>query len=196
MTSPGFAGRGRAAAVLVVSALFAVVFGCGGGGGGSDPAPQVCVEFTGAVAMPGAMTVTAQDGPGSTCGAAQVVLSITDINDVFGAGFDVVFDSTKVRFDGTVDLANSWLGNDGVTVEQVANQVAPGRWVVGLTRIGATAPGIDFTGTRELGRLVFTRVGTTGSSSLTFENTSVSDASAPPQDIPGVTWTGGAFTIR
>lgn len=195
MKRTGFAVRGRPASVFAVVALFSLVFGCGGGGS-SDPAPQVCVEFTGAVAMPGAMTVTAQDGTGSTCSAAQVVVNITDVNDVFGAGFDVVFDPTAVRFSGTVDLSNSWLGNDGVTVTPFATEVAPGRWVVGLTRTSATAPGIDFTGTRELCRLVFTRVGNTGNSSLTFENESLSDSSAPPQDIVGVTWTGGTFAIR
>lgn len=187
--------RGRSATALAVFALFSLVFGCGGGGGG-DSAPPVCVEFAGSVATPVSMTVTAQDGPGSTCGAAQVVVSITDVDDVFGAGFDVVFDPAEVQFTGGVDDSNSYLGNDGVVVTTFANQVAPGRWVVGLARTSATAPGVDFTGTRELCRLVFTRVGGSGTSTLTFDNESLSDASMPPQTISGVTWSGGTFTIR
>jgi len=186
------AGR-KAPAAVVVAALFGVVFGCGGGGGGGTP--STCVDFVSATPMPGASTVTAQDGPGSTCSAAQVRVVVTDVANVFGAGFEIRFSPAAVRFSGVVDVSTSFLGNDAVPLQALASELEPGRWLISITRLSGTAPGIDFVGSHDLCRLVFTRVGSSGTSALTFADETLFDDATPPVAIPNVTWTGGTFSI-
>ena len=183
---------GRLARLGALLALCLVAaFGCdddGGGGGGPTPIP--CLDYARS-ATPSPGTVVADDGTGSTCNVAVVDLIVTDVNDVFGASFNVRFDPAVVAFTGA-SASGSVLG---ANVDVVQNVVASGEVSVGITR-RQPDPGVDVVGGQRLIRLTFARVATgNASSSLSFVNASLLDSSAPPQPIPGITFSGGSMTV-
>ncbi len=143
----------------------------------------------------GLATVSTASGAGSTDGMAEVEIYVTGVLDVFTASFTLSFDAASVAF-LDFDVAGSHLGSDGATIQPIVQQTQSGELTVGLTRLGATATGIDFNGTQLLMRIRFVRAASSGTSTLTFGNNDLLDAMAPPQSIPGVQWFGGSFQIN
>lgn len=197
-------GRSRARSVvaaLALAALAAGVSACGGGssggggGGGMMPNPA-CVAFAGSTA-PSASTVTADDGSGSTCALAEVEIVATDVAGVFGAAFTVTFDPAVVQY-VSVDTSDSHLRTGGTSLQVLDGNPPAGasEVVIGITRVASTA--VDFVGSQTLCRLRFQRVGGAGTmSALGFKDERLLDVGNPnPGPIPGVTFSGGTFTVN
>lgn len=161
---------------------------------GISSSPNACSEagivasFVPGEPNPGSNTVSmfenATDGD-----LATIDITATDIQNVFGATFDVVFDPSVVSF---VSWAPGELLEQGSA--DVNYQVAQGgvdRIVVGATRTGS-AGGTDAVGSTPLIRLTF-RVVQVGASGMMFENQALVDDQSQPQAIPGLTWFGGTL---
>ena len=155
---------------LLVLACCALGLGCpaGGGGAGTGMMPGgIQAVFTPDNAAPGAMTVSMAAG-GSTGASFDVVVNVTVIDDFFGAAFHVIFDSSRVSFDG-FDATGTFIEEIGVTLDinAVIDVGDPNRLLVNATRRGQVA-GVDAVGSQLLITLSFTATGP-GVSGMTFD---------------------------
>ncbi len=187
---------GTLAGLSGLLALALAAPGCGGG----DGAPSICVAFL-AGATPAPSTAVAQPASGSVCDIVVVEIVLTDVSDVFTVDFTVSFDPSVARYEG-YSLAGSRLTSDAAEVEQLEMRVPPPpeearQVILGLTRVNPST-GIDFTGTQTVVRLLFRKAlaSGTGSSPLTFSDTKVLGSEEPPQEKPGITWSGGTFQVQ
>jgi hypothetical protein len=185
----------------VLMLLFGLVaVACGGGSSsgkvindGDDGSTALAGSFVADQASPGASSVAAAEGDGSSGNLVIVEVNVTGTDDLFGAAFDVVYDPGRASF---VNWAPGDAFEDGG--ETVAYQVSAsqaGRVVVGIGRTGAGAGGVNVSGTVPVIRLTF-RVDQAGSSTVGFENASLQDAQSPPQDIQGISWFGGTLVAN
>jgi len=179
----------------------AVAVSCAGGGSGggesvvpSGPSGSTLFDgsFVPAQQAPLAGEITAAEGNASS-NLVTVSVQATGIDNLFQAGFDVVFDSSAVEF--VTWSAGGVLEQGGDTpIYAVAPQA--GRLVVAISRSSGAAGGITVGTTQPMIHLTF-RVLTEGFSPLTLENGAVHDAQAPlPQPIPNLGWHGGQFEAR
>lgn len=108
-------------------------------------------------------------------------------SNVYGAAFDVDFDSTKMTYNSYV--AGSFLESGGNTVNyQVGLQSGnSGKLVIGISRQGVVS-GVSGSGT-----LVTLKFRVTGNSSVAFSNYDLRDSSN--QAILGISWYGGTVTV-
>ncbi len=182
--------------VFVLATIVALTSVVACGGGGSDPVNDggggsslISADFTPSTPNPGADMVTLQKG---TANANNVVVDVrvTDVNGVFGASFDVLYNTAQAAFVGYT--AGDALAGGNTPLYDV-QQPTPGRLVVFATRQGAGATGVDITGTKTLIKLTF-RVDRAGSSTMSFQNGELLDDQNPPQPIPGIAWSGGTLT--
>ena len=179
----------RVAVPVLIGVLLASA-GCGGGdGGGATAAP--CLSFVGAQA-PAAGKVVARLAAGGSCAARAVEIVVTDVSDVFGAQFTVTFDPTQVSYAGA-SSTGSILASGGAQVS-VQQDGTGGNVAVGISRIGVNT-GVNVTGSQVLIRLTFAPVAV-GTSSLAVSNAQLFGSQTPPQPKPGLTWSGGSFTIQ
>ena len=107
---------------------------------------------------------------------------------IFGASFDVVFDSTMASFVGWAP--GDLLEQSGVSVTYLVNEPEEGRVAIGATRQAASTT--DATGTVSLIRLTF-QTTQVGNSIVGFENQALLDGQRPPQPIVGMSWFGGSL---
>lgn len=107
---------------------------------------------------------------------------------VYGAAFDVDFDSSKMIFDSYV--AGSFLENGGNTVSyQVGLQSGnSGKLIVGISRQG------NVSGVTGSGTIVTLKFKVTSAGSLAFSNSAIMDPSN--QVISGISWSGGTVTVQ
>jgi hypothetical protein len=137
-------------------------------------------------------------GPGSVAmalaasDAASVVVDfdVTDTAGIGSAGFEVWYDPARVQFLGWSigDLFGSC--TSGATLCLV-NSSLPGRLLFGIS---VTQGGsVNAVGSRTLARVVLRAI-EPGSSSVTFDNAALKDASET--DIPGVAWHGGTISTN
>lgn len=181
--------------VLGFSALLSIAVGCSGGGedatggvgGNNGGSSLVSAGFSAEQPIPGALSGSLQPGS-STGNTVTVLVQLTDISDVFGVGFDVVYDASRVDFVGRT--AGNVLESGGASVEYFATAPSAGRLVVSATRVGASATTVDVSGTETVVGLTF-RVKALGSFPISIQNPSVFDGQNPPQEITGVTWHAG-----
>ncbi len=175
--------------------LVALAVACGGGSGGEDPVPgnpktNVELTFEPAAANPGPGTaaLALEAASGDT---VALRVSVTGADDVFAASLDVTFDPDRVDF---VDWsAGDLLEGAGQKPFYLVTE-QPGRVVIGVSLSGGGA-GVDVGVARTLIRLSF-RALEAGSSEVAFENSGLLDSGAVPQDIPGITWHGGALVAN
>jgi hypothetical protein len=178
------------AAVSVLTAILLVSSGCGGGdGGGAAAAP--CLSFVGAQA-PAAGRVVARLAAGGSCAARAVEIVVTDVSDVFGAQFVLTFDASRVSYAGA-SAQGSFLTSGGAQVS-VQEGGGGGNVTVGISRVGVST-GVNVTGSQVLIRLTFAPVAV-GASTLSLSNAILFGSQTPPQPKPGLTWSGGSFTIQ
>lgn len=171
------------------AALVALPSGCGSS---DSPTTSICMSFDGDAGAAGS-EVRMQDTAGSTCQVAEIEILVSDVNGLYGAAFDLAYQSPRARF-RTVDTSTSVLGRDGAQLF-VQTTDTGSRIVVGISRTG-TAAAIDVAGTEVLARIVFERASPNAATSdLTFLNANLLDASGPPLPIPGVVWRDGTFTF-
>jgi hypothetical protein len=145
-------------------------------------------------------TVVATDGESGECNELWVDLIVSDLTgnpELFAANFDLVYPANLVLL-VVPNTAGSVLASDGVAVNVEAAEQVAGRATVGITRLDSTGPGVVVTGERLLVQLRFARLAGSGSGELTFENAQLLDSQGDPggpQEIPGITWTGGTVQI-
>lgn len=176
--------------------LTVLCLACGGGGGGDgDPSVSVTgsggggstifpLNFIGDQPNPGPDTVSASRSSGSG-NTVLVAVDVTDTNNLFGAGFDVVFDPTVVRF--TRSIPGNALDSGSGSPAPIVNEPRAGLLVVSVSSDGGE---VDVTGTRPLVLLEFQSL-QAGASALTLRNGTLENASQ--QLLPGISWFGGAF---
>ena len=188
--------RPKAILILLVAAALACAAGCSGGGGsdgdviGGGGSTLLNVSFAPDTPAPGAATV-ALDLFSAPPGSVTVAVEVTDVPNVFGAGFDMVWDPAVAEY---VSWAPGTLLESGGN--QPAYQVAliqPGLLVVGASRTGASS--VDAVGSVPLIRLTLRGLAV-GSTPVALENASLLDGQAPPQGIPSLNWSGGTLTAE
>jgi len=178
------------AAASVLTGILLVSSGCGGGdGGGATAAP--CLSFVGAQA-PAAGKVVARLAAGGSCAARAVEIVVTDVSDVFGAQLTLNFDASKLAYGGA-SSQGSFLTSGGAQVS-VQQDGTGGTVVVGISRIGVNT-GVNVTGSQVLIRFTFAPLAV-GSSTLSITSAQLFGSQTPPQPKPGLTWSGGSFTIQ
>lgn len=176
-----------------------VALSCGGGssdggttdgGGGST---SLVGSFSASQANPGDNSVAMAEGSGTNGNLVVVEVNVTGTSNLFGAAFDVTYDSSRATFvnwsPGTV------LESGGQSVSYQVSATQPGLVVIGISRTGSQAGGVDVTAAQPAIRLTF-RVTQAGNSTLGFGNASLQDAQSPPQDIPGLSWYGGTLVAN
>ena len=188
----------RASVALLCAAILSA---CSSGGDGGDdlpiiPAPGFVASCTDAAGAPGAASVTtqcsSQNGIDITVG-----FLVTDTpagEEVVSASLDVSFNPAVATFVQGSCLPGAALGSPGdllVICSTVPGN--PGELLVTVSRTGQAA-GVSVTGTDVLVTVVF-RVGTVGTSSMTFLSPNVENGSALfrrgavfPEVIPGITF--------
>jgi hypothetical protein len=177
----------------VLLGLVSIAVACGGGGGGGEtvvggPSSNLSANFVGDQLSPTSDQVTLVQ---ETAFGDLVTVSVwvTDISNVYGAAFDVVYNPSLVRYE-------AWepgvlLEQGGYTPNYTVQNPQGGRVVVGVSRSG-NVRGANAVGTRTLIRLVF-RATAVGSSAVSFQAASLIDDGFPPEDIPGTAWFGGTL---
>ena len=183
--------RAAATAVLALAALFAGA-SCSDSDNGGGMTTTPCLDFA-AASTPSAGTVVAQDGTGSTCDVAVIDLIVTDVNGLFGANIVLQYPSTLVSFQSATEIGSVLL-SDANPVELIPG-VSSGTLTVGLSRLN-TSTTVNAVGSQLLVRLSFSRIAATGSGPLSpTAGSALLDAGTPPDSIPGITFSGGIFTI-
>ena len=179
------------AAASVLTGILLVSAGCGGGdSGGATAAP--CLSFVGAQAPAAGRVVARPLAGGGTCAARAIEIVVTDVNDVFGAQLTVNFDATQVSYGGA-SSQGSFLTSGGAQVS-VQQDGTGGTVTVGISRVGVST-GVNVTGSQVLIRLTFAPLAV-GSSTLSITSAQLFGSQTPPLPKPGLTWSGGSFTIQ
>jgi|KBSSwiStaDraftv2_1062776.scaffolds.fasta_scaffold04178_10 hypothetical protein len=195
-----------AVAALVALAVTALP-SCGGGGdggGGGTNAPTA--TFTPDNPSPGTSTIAMLAGA-SAGAAVNVRITVTGVNDFFGAAFRVTYDPVALLFNG-MDDSGSLLRQGGVTNANLvfqANQTAvPGQIIITATRLDPTTAGtVDVGPTADLVVLNFSarRAIAAGDAGgvLDFDASRDVQVCATPltcASAGGLTWSGGAVTAQ
>lgn len=164
-----------------------IIIACDGGGGPTSPSRTITFAGT---SSPGIDAVyTAKNNALSSGDILAIDVKMNNLSsNVYGAAFDVDFDSTKITFDSYV--AGSFLESGGNTVNyhmglQSGNN---GKLVVGISRQGSVS-GVSGSGT-----IVTLKFKVTGNSSVAFSNYELRDSNNLP--ISGINWYGGSITIQ
>ena len=176
---------------LIGILMMTLLPGCKGSSDNMVVPAAACLEFS-AIVGPSAGSVTLEEASNSTCDVLSLTVMITDVADIFASSFVVEFDPAIATYTA-LSISSSFLGSDGATVEVLADE-QPGSVSIGLTRLGSNS-GIDVVGTRELVTLVFSKVATNGSGSVTFTNGVLLGSETPPQSKTGVSWSGGMMLV-
>ncbi len=182
----------RIGTLLLLAALVGAP-ACGGGGSsagtgpGGSPGP-LAASFLPDQPAPPATTIAMEEGSKSN-DIVTVNVTLTDTNGVFGAAFEVPFNTPNTSYVGfTPGTAFEQGGNTPIYTVDGATQA--GRVIVGVARSGVSATNIS--GTKTVIGLKF-RVNTAGTWPLTFENATLFDGQQPnPVPIPGIGWFSGA----
>ena len=139
--------------ILTVALCLLTAVACGGGGsdggvvgGGST---TLTVTYSPANANPGPDSVSLAQGTIQTNLITLDVL-VTDAQGVYGAGFDLSYNSSSLTFVGY--SPGTILESGGNSPSYQVSAPSPGDLVVGVSRTGQV-PGVDVSGTQTLVRL-------------------------------------------
>jgi len=176
---------------IVILGLAAIACGCSGGSGSGVIAKALTLDFTPDEPSPGSNTVSLALEDVSD-DMATIGVDVTDTNGVFSAALDVTFDPTVAMFAGNSpgDLLES-SGTPIYLVSSPSEANQSGRVVVGVSLPNGANP-VDVTGSATLVYLTFTAT-EAGTSQVNFENEALHDEGAPPLDLTGIGWHGGAL---
>jgi hypothetical protein len=176
---------------VVLLSLVATTVACGGGGGSgsgvvtSNLTPSFVADQVDASG--GAVSMTGDSIVGDVI---TIGILVTDVNDIYGAAFDVTYDPAIAAFQGWAP--GTLLEQDGNRPNYAVDAPQPGAVVVGASRTG-NVPGVK-AGGKTLIRLTF-RVLQPGSARLSFRFASITDNRIPPEEIPGLSWFGGSLVV-
>ena len=168
---------------LGVVLLSGMLPGCGGGSTPVSPRPPTTtipsapsITFVGEDERPAEsailLSMTAV-GPDSF----TLVLSASDVDDLYGYGLDLVYDPAIIAFED-FEPGTFFDGNDITVTTQVAEPTS-GTLVIGQSRVGVVPGATGFGG---MVMLRFTTV-SFGSSPITLENTAAFDSTGAEQVI-------------
>jgi hypothetical protein len=183
--------RGRPLA-LGLALLAAGLLACGGGGGGGGPTtpptptPMPGITFTPATGASTDVLMLRRVGTGAT--TLDLEIQAEGVTGLYAASFDLVFPSALLRFDSADE--GPFLTQDGADLTLQVVEAAPGRLVVGVSRLAAV-PGVS--GSGQVLVLHFASAGT-GSSMLRFEANRAFRADGTP--IDSVDWRAGTVQIN
>lgn len=166
--------RGVRGDLLIVIAAILFASACSNGGSGIT-GPSI-----------GANTVYVKRNASLSSGSTVAVdVKVNSVSNVYGAAFDVDFDSSKMTYAGCTQ--GSFLEQSGGCVAnlQPGNN---GKLVVGISKQGSVS-GVSGSGT-----VVTLKFTASGSSSVAFSNNALKDPNN--QTISGTTWTGGSITVQ
>jgi len=174
---------------LVALGVFCGCSSSGGGGGTpfiDNPGGGLAATFTPGQPSPSADEVSMAES-GTSGNLVTVAVNLTNVEDVFGASFDVDYDSARAEY---VSFSPGNLFEAGGDTPLYTINSQAGRVVVGVARSSGVAGGVDVNGTDTIVRLTF-RMTSAGTASLGFDHETLLDDQSPPQPITGLSWSGG-----
>ena len=135
--------------------------------------------------------------PGAITGTLyEVLVTVTDVNNFFGAAFRLTFDPLIATFVSS-DSSASLLNGAGIMTTFDASLLQAGELAVSAFRqqdMAQSVPGVNVSGSQTLIALTFRAIGTTNGSA--FSLTTPREACSPlpgPCDPLSVSWQGGTF---
>ena len=138
--------------------------------------------------------MTVWSAAASGCDLQRLDVQIADVEDLYTAFFDIVYDPEVVRYEG-YSISDSILASDGVQVE-VLEQAQQGRIALGISRVQSDQ-GVDVGASGTLVALDFARVSRELTSGpIYFENGKLMGSETPPLEKDGFEWFGGVFSVR
>ncbi len=191
--------RGLLGAIALAMVLF-VSPGCS-----SDDSPgsvfviPTCIEFLpDQTGTPADRSVVLQKNTTtSDCDEVQVDIMVTEVGDVYGAGFVIEYSGAIVAYQG-FSTTGSFLEDSNVDT-QIVQDGPIGSVTFSITRVQdanpASSDGVDVTGTRLLGTLRFTSFSVGGPAELTLTNNNLFNSATPPAAITPVTWEFGSLRV-
>lgn len=190
---------GRTARLLLSIVVVLAASGCGGGGGndGGVVGPQ-SASFAAADPTPPADSISLQQGTRAGL-VVNVLVSVTDVPDFFGAGLRLTYDPSIVRFESSSStgsfLRDAPFDGPGAGLQFLVDSSTPGVLNVAATRQqnpAGNAPGVDVNGTRTLISLQFRLLlGTAGTpATMPAQQREARDSQGNPLAL---TWHAGSF---
>ena len=166
--------------IMISILMLFLISACGGGGGSSPTGPGMTVVFSGSSS--GYNVYMASNSSLSSGSVLAIDIKVDSVSNVFGAAFDVDFDSTKMTYSSY--SAGSFLetGGNSVSYQPVPQSGNSGKLIVGASR---QAPSGGQSGS---GTLVTLKFNVTGATSTSFSNNSLKDSS---NNTISATWSGG-----
>ena len=182
----------RRRAVLLWLPFLALAAACGGGGGGggspTEPTPTPTPTPPGitltADSAPTQNALVVATGAGTTVDTLVLEVRATNVQDLYGVGFDLTYPNSLLRFEG----ATPGFLNQGQQVSFNLVETSPGTLVVGYARLGAV-PGASGSGVVLTLRFTATAAGT---GRLAFAQNAAFNSRGEPL---GLTWVGGSLSI-
>ena len=118
----------------------------------------------------------------------SVDIKVNNVSNVYGAAFDVDFDSSKMTYDSYSAGSLLESGGNAVSYQAGLQSGNSGKLIAGISR-QAGASGVSGSGI-----LITLKFKVTGNSAISFSNNSLKDSTN--QSISGVTWSGGTVTVQ
>lgn len=175
--------RRALAPALALALVLALACGGGGGGGGvtnPPPPPQPSITFTPAGAA-GANSISLASTSASTATKLFLEVRANQVQNLYGAAFDLTYPSTVLRYDGRVQ--GTFL--DGTLA---VSEAPSGNLIVGVTRLGEVQ---GVSGSGVLVTLEFTAIAA-GSGNFTFTRNSAVDSRGASLASG---WVGGSVQV-
>ena len=183
-----------------IALLLLPLCACGGGGGDGDsgpvndtlPSTTLSAAFVSDAESVEAGTVWLSEG-NSSGSLVTVRVNVTDLEQIYAAGFDFEFDSSRVEF---VNWSPGSLLESGNQTPIYQVQAQQGKLVVGVSRTG-DVEGVDASGTQTLILLTF-RARQAGTSAAVLDNATLlrPGSGTGPVPILDTIWTGGQFNAN
>jgi len=153
------------------------------------PSSSLVASFTAARPNPDTLDVRMTAGGGSG-DQLTVDVEIVDTQGVYGAGFELIYDTSVADYLG--HSAGTLLEQGGISVNYTVIEATPGRVLVSASRTGAVS-GANATGPMPVIRLNF-RAEQLGTSDFRFDLPFLVDGNL--QDLTGIDWFGGVFSAN
>jgi hypothetical protein len=183
---------------LVAMLPLLIVLSCGGSGGDGpvpeppDPSINLIASFEPKEPNPVGLDVNA-DQEAASGNLVTVVIQVTDVDDVFAGGFDLLYDAAYAEFVG--HGPGTLLESGGDNPVYLVDPVPAGELTVGVSRSSGAAGGADANGTVPLIRLTF-RAKQAGTTQFQLRNHHLANAESPPAPIRYLTWHGGTLVAN
>jgi len=117
-------------------------------------------------------------------------LKINNVNNLFGAVFDLNFDSNLLEYVGTQE---GYFLNQGCNTVLMTNSNTAGKLIFGLTRLGAACEGVSGSGL--IATIKFNSKSQNGAAALTFSNNSLCILNGSSCNYITGVWNSATVTI-